>query len=328
MKLFDVFLAHNHKDKPLIRKIYSKLKEEELNPWLDEEEIAPGTRFQDEIQQVIGEIKSAAICIGKDGLGSWQGIELNAFINLCTRRNIKVIPVLLPGVDNIPEEYIFLENFHSVQFSKGIEDEKALYQLVWGICGEKPIKLKSMSRDKSNGSGGLSFEAEDITLDARCIDLNHYLKLQRWLDADRETRRLIHAEVGVEEHSRLKSRKLLTFSRHLLTEIDRLWLKHSNGQFGFSAQQEVYVDCGGVLDGEPSDPDVYMRFMEAIGHEVCDVKGFGFESRKVRFEIESPIRYDIKSPKGHLPSIPSVGDIYKSLAFTMFRISECNLFKS
>ncbi|PZO20572.1 MAG: hypothetical protein DCF25_06425 [Leptolyngbya foveolarum] len=61
---FDVFLAHRSVDKPLIRKIYRALKARGLNPWLDEEEIPPGTSFQEELQQAIGRVKTAAICIG------------------------------------------------------------------------------------------------------------------------------------------------------------------------------------------------------------------------------------------------------------------------
>ena len=58
---FDVFLAHSSNDKPLIRQIYQKLTAQGIRPWLDEEGIAPGTKFQDEIQQAIGRIKTTAI---------------------------------------------------------------------------------------------------------------------------------------------------------------------------------------------------------------------------------------------------------------------------
>ena len=66
---FDVFLAHSSKDKPLIRQIYQKLTAQGIRPWLDEEGIAPGTKFQDEIQQAIGRIKTTAIFLGQGGLG-------------------------------------------------------------------------------------------------------------------------------------------------------------------------------------------------------------------------------------------------------------------
>ncbi len=69
---FDVFLAHNSVDKPLVREISARLKEQRLNPWLDEEQILAGELFQEEIQKAISNIKSAAIIIGVEGLGRWQ----------------------------------------------------------------------------------------------------------------------------------------------------------------------------------------------------------------------------------------------------------------
>ena len=137
---FDVFLAHSSKDKPLIRQIYQKLTAQGIRPWLDEEGIAPGTKFQDEIQQAIGRIKTTAIFLGESGLGPWQALELKSFISQCVRRGIPVIPVLLPGVEEIPEDLIFLQEFHAVLFRDSMDDENALFSLQWGITGQKPTR--------------------------------------------------------------------------------------------------------------------------------------------------------------------------------------------
>lgn len=135
---FDVFLAHSSADKPLIWKIYRQLKDRGLSPWLDEEEIRPGTLFQPMLQQAIREVKTAAVCIGLGGLSQWQNLELNVIINQCLRRGIPVIPVLLPGVDAVPKELAFLGESHSVAFRNDLEDKRALFQLEWGITGHKP----------------------------------------------------------------------------------------------------------------------------------------------------------------------------------------------
>ncbi len=70
---FDVFLAHSSKDKPLIRQLYRRLKDQGINPWLDEEEIAPGTSFQDEIQQAIAQIKTELSALDREG---WENGKL------------------------------------------------------------------------------------------------------------------------------------------------------------------------------------------------------------------------------------------------------------
>lgn len=135
---FDVFLAYNSKDKPMIREIYKALVNRGIKAWLDEEEIAPGSSFQDEIQQAISLVKTAAVCIGPDSLGRWQTLELKTFITQCVERGIKVIPVLLPGVEEVPNEFLFLREFHVVWLRDKAADEFGLFQLEWGITGQKP----------------------------------------------------------------------------------------------------------------------------------------------------------------------------------------------
>jgi formylglycine-generating enzyme required for sulfatase activity len=141
---FDVFLAHNSVDKPLVREISARLRERGLNPWLDEEQIAPGELFQEAIQKAIPNIKSAAIIVGKSGLGQWQIIELHTLTSQFVRKRIKVIPILLPEVSELPEDLLFLQGFNWVSF-KQITDEDAFFRLIWGITGKKPPKNASPS---------------------------------------------------------------------------------------------------------------------------------------------------------------------------------------
>ncbi len=136
---FDVFLAHNHNDKHQIETIAIKLRQHELNPWFDKEQIPPGRWFQDIIQQAISEVKSAAIFIGTNGLGKWQIAELRLFINKCLDNGLPVIPVLLPGVNEIPEDLLFLKELKLVEFKK-IDDTEALENLIWGITGKRSNK--------------------------------------------------------------------------------------------------------------------------------------------------------------------------------------------
>jgi len=135
---YDVFLAHNSADKPQVEIIGQALKGRGLNPWLDTEQIPPGRWFQDVIQQAIRQVKSAAVVIGQQGLGRWQIMELRAFIAQCVERRIPVIPVLLPGVTEIPAELVFLNELNWVKFSNYIEDTAALDNLQWGITGKHP----------------------------------------------------------------------------------------------------------------------------------------------------------------------------------------------
>jgi nucleotide-binding universal stress UspA family protein len=129
---YDVFLAHNSQDKTFIRQIYQQLKTAGCDPWLDVEAILPGQIFQDEIQKAVQRIQAAAIFIGTNGLGRWEQVELRILISQCVDREIPVIPVLLPGVTDIPEDLLFLNQYQAVIFTSE-NDKDALTKLQRGI---------------------------------------------------------------------------------------------------------------------------------------------------------------------------------------------------
>ncbi|MHC4479076.1 MAG: TIR domain-containing protein [Planctomycetota bacterium] len=135
---FDVFLAHNSKDRALVEALAGQLRGRGVNPWLDIEQIAPGRWFQDVIEETIPKVKSAAVIIGKKGLGRWQALELRTFISQCVERRMPVIPVLMPGVDELPQGLLFLKELNWVSFHKRLDEQEALDKLRWGITGERP----------------------------------------------------------------------------------------------------------------------------------------------------------------------------------------------
>lgn len=135
---FDVFLAHNNQDKLHVEAIGEELKLRGLNPWLDQEQIPPGRWFQDVIQDAIPKVKSVAVILGPGGIGKWETVELRSFISQCVTRDLPVIPVLLPGVAEVPPKLLFLREFSWVRFTEKINENKALDDLQWGITGEHP----------------------------------------------------------------------------------------------------------------------------------------------------------------------------------------------
>ncbi len=105
---FDVFLSHNSQDKAIVRKIANELKARGIKPWLDDEQIPPGQPIQDFIEKSIQNVKSIAVFIGSEKLGSWQKMELLSLISVAA--DIPIIPVLLPGVYDIPNDLPFLKD--------------------------------------------------------------------------------------------------------------------------------------------------------------------------------------------------------------------------
>ena len=132
----DVFLAYHSADKDLVEKINKKLKDRNIETWIDQDRIKPGYSIQQAIEQAIPIVKTAAIILGKDGIGAWQKWEIRAFYTQFINNEKTIIPVLLPGLDEVPETLLFLRELRWINF-KTIDDIDSLNLLIWGITGEK-----------------------------------------------------------------------------------------------------------------------------------------------------------------------------------------------
>ncbi len=135
---FDVFLAHNSRDKPMVRQFARALEERGLRPWLDENELIPGRSWQESLEEAVSGVRSIAVFIGSDGLGPWQELELEAILREAVGGGVPVIPVLLPGAPAIPQLPIFLRNRTWVDLRNGLSKE-SIDRLQWGITGERPV---------------------------------------------------------------------------------------------------------------------------------------------------------------------------------------------
>jgi predicted NACHT family NTPase len=100
---------------------------------------------------------------------------------------------------------------------------------------------------------------------SRYEKLEALMKAGDWKGADDETYRLMITTVGKEEGQYFTSEELLNFPCEELLTIDRLWVKHSQGQFGFSVQKEIYVACGAKLDGEFPGTKIWDDFGTRVG---------------------------------------------------------------
>ncbi|MGZ3609991.1 MAG: WD40 domain-containing protein [Ktedonobacteraceae bacterium] len=132
---FDVFLCHHGIDKSDVKKVGEKLKEQGILPWLDEWELRPGISWQRLLEERIEQIKSAAVFVGKNGIGPWQQLELEAFLREFVNRGSPVIPVLLSDTPDEPQLPLFLKGMTWVDFRK--QEPDPMRQLIWGITGER-----------------------------------------------------------------------------------------------------------------------------------------------------------------------------------------------
>lgn len=129
---------------------------------------------------------------------------------------------------------------------------------------------------------------------SRYAQLEEYLKTQQWKEADQETYRLMITTVGKEEGQWFDREELLNFPCEELRTIDSLWVKYSQGKFGFSVQKKIYVECGATLDGNYPGDKIWDKFCNRVGWRK-DSGGMFYSDLKFNPSI---------SPQGELPRVP------------------------
>ena len=151
---------------------------------------------------------------------------------------------------------------------------------------EEAQKLAEAQQQKQTTEDDLSSEKSiDYT---RLQDL---LKAQDWEAADQETYEVMIEAVGKKSGDWFTSNELMNFPCVDLLTIDRLWVKYSQGRFGFSVQKQIYVECGAKLDGKYPGNTVWRKFGDKVGWRVNG-----------GWIWYADVTFSTSAPQGHLPA--------------------------
>ncbi|BAZ25713.1 serine/threonine protein kinase with WD-40 repeats [Kalymmatonema gypsitolerans NIES-4073] len=133
--------------------------------------------------------------------------------------------------------------------------------------------------------------------------LEELLHARKWKEADLETRQIIYVlsqqelldscpdETDLLDY--LSAEYIAVLPKKYLNTIDRLWVKFSNGRFGFSVQKRIWKNVV-----SKSDPDYNLFFEDEVQEKFGDIVGWRKESNWVYF---SDLNYSLSAPPGHLP---------------------------
>ena len=135
-------------------------------------------------------------------------------------------------------------------------------------------------------------------IDKKYRVLEAFLETKKWKEADAETVNLILKEAGREKKGYLNLNSINDFPCDVLRTINDLWVKYSDGKFGFSVQNRIWKEVGG--DSNPNS-QTYEKFCDRVGWRspiFWDVKMWYYNN----------LQFNIDAPEGHLPSGRS-GDI-------------------
>ena len=116
--------------------------------------------------------------------------------------------------------------------------------------------------------------------------LRDFLKAQLWQKANQETKRVMLQVAGCEKQGWLDSSAIDYFPVTDLRTIDRLWLRYSNGCFGFSIQQRIFQQVN----------QQEREFMQTVHWIQASLKGGIFSE-------ENHLNFTLDAPEGHLPMV-------------------------
>jgi len=120
-------------------------------------------------------------------------------------------------------------------------------------------------------------QAKLKVLDTRIHKLLHqkleeYLKQGQWKEADEESYQVMIDVLGKQKGDLFRVEELQDFPCEALLTIDELWVKYSQGKFGFSVQKEIFRKCGYKLDGSTITSEVLTDFMDEVGWRDYTIK--------------------------------------------------------
>jgi hypothetical protein len=144
----------------------------------------------------------------------------------------------------------------------------------------------------------LTVNSEDILVSEKGMDytrLRELLKAGKWKEADQETARKMCEVMGRQEEVWLPVGDIEQFPCADLRTIDQLWVKYSNGRFGFSIQKEIWQKCG-IPTNKQRD-----RFAEEVGWKE---EGISTDSN---WKSYPEYTFDVSARRGHLPSFLCLG---------------------
>lgn len=174
----------------------------------------------------------------------------------------------------------------------------------------------------------LEVSLESVSIHYNYTRLRDLLAEGKWREADEETSQMMlsvgnsiaYKKLSNEEYQRLMGDNWFgqPTTEYLpcedLCTIDRLWLKYSNGRFGFSVQKRIMSELGGedklrlmrniVMGGRNQTNQELLEFCEFTERFVKRIGWYDPNSREGRVDLKKykDLTFAIQAPYGHLPT--------------------------
>ncbi len=157
--------------------------------------------------------------------------------------------------------------------------------ILWGM----ELKPSNRPRTVEHWLENLLPPVDDLISekDVNYTRLRDFLRARQWKEADKETLAVMLKAADRETERWLDKKSIENFPCTDLRTIDKLWVKYSNGHFGFSVQKRIW---------------------ESVG---CDLKQFGdrvgWWMNQEWISKYDKVTFDTTAQSGHLPVMKVVG---------------------
>jgi hypothetical protein len=246
-----IFFSYSHKDEALrdrVAEALSGLKRNQIIQEWHDRQIPPGSEWKDEIDRNLNTADIILLLVSASFLASeycWSQ-ELNRAMARHEASEARVIPIILRPCDWADAPFAKLQMLpkDAKAVTLWTNEDAALTDVAQGI---RAAVNQVAEQKKKHHPRQIP---EERVLTSRYQQLEEYLSQEKWKEADDETYRLMITTVGKKTGQWFEREDLLNFPCEELRTIDGLWVKYSQGRFGFSVQKEIYLNCGGVPDGK------------------------------------------------------------------------------
>ncbi|GAB1543830.1 hypothetical protein NUACC21_65060 [Scytonema sp. NUACC21] len=206
----------------------------------------------------------------------------------------------LDSKSNLTPQFVYLQKNGEVNSPYLIQQGLSKKDLLGkGLCSQSEIQRTSsipiFNKNLENFKNQL-IQSDYIDRSTRFYSaegisykrLRDFLVAGNWKEADRETLAIMLKVARRDKEGWLNIESINKFPCIELCTIDLLWLKYSNGRFGFSVQQHIWESVADQPDG---DYETWCKFCDRISWRVND-----------DWLFYSDLNFNTNAPEGHLPA--------------------------
>ena len=180
-------------------------------------------------------------------------------------------------------------DLQSQQASLSPQQQAALQQAAARVGGGVQVNTFRWGIPIKTYLANQSWENQPIAK-AEYSQLEQLLAAGQWKAADEETTNKMVEVAGTQKEGWLDDKDVENFSCPDLRAMDQLWVKYSDGRFGFSVQKRIYQSLGGTKE---YNSKIWQAFAEVIGWKQKGEKG--------EWLFESQLTFNTNAPQAHLP---------------------------